>query len=161
MLTDLVLSVQDVLSRNFTLQVGPAAESIRVTAGEYNLSPAVSTLVDSQFVENVPLNGRSFQSLIELAPGVVVTPSSSVAPGQFSVNGQRNDANYFMVDGVSGTFGVTSSYSLGQTAAGTTPALTAGGGTNGLVSVDAMQEFRIQTSSFVPEYGRLPGSQIS
>lgn len=44
---------------------------------------------------------------------------------------------------------------------GTLPALTTGGGTNGLVSVDAMQEFRIQTSSYAPEFGRTPGAQIS
>jgi hypothetical protein len=41
------------------------------------------------------------------------------------------------------------------------PALSASGGTNSLVSVDAMQEFRIQTSSFAPEFGRAPGAQVS
>lgn len=41
------------------------------------------------------------------------------------------------------------------------PALSVAGGTNSLVSVDAMQEFRIQTSSFAPEFGRTPGGQIS
>jgi hypothetical protein len=44
---------------------------------------------------------------------------------------------------------------------GTIPAFTAQGGTNGLVSIDAMQEFRIQTSSYAPEYGRTSGAQIS
>ena len=48
-----------------------------------------------------------------------------------------------------------------QTASGALPALSASGGTNSLVSVDAMQEFRIQTSSFAPEFGRTPGGQIS
>jgi Carboxypeptidase regulatory-like domain/TonB dependent receptor/TonB-dependent Receptor Plug Domain len=158
---DLVLNVQDALSRNFSMRVGMVNESVTVTddRDQQSLSTAVSTVVDQQFVQNMPLNGRSFQSLIQLAPGVIVTPSNASEPGQFSVNGQRNNANYFMIDGVSGTFGI--SVSLGQTAAGTIPALTAGGGTNSLVSVDAMQEFRIQTSSFAPEYGRMPGSQIS
>ena len=48
-----------------------------------------------------------------------------------------------------------------QAASGELPALSALGGTNSLVSVDAMQEFRIQTSSFAPEFGRTPGAQIS
>ena len=53
----------------------------------------------------MPLNGRSFSSLIELAPGVVLTPANAYEQGQFSVNGQRPDANYFMVDGVSANLG--------------------------------------------------------
>jgi hypothetical protein len=48
-----------------------------------------------------------------------------------------------------------------QSAAGALPALSALGGTNSLVSVDATKEFRIQTSSFAPELGRTPGRQIS
>src|SRR6266852_3021330 len=44
---------------------------------------------------------------------------------------------------------------------GALPALSASGGTNSLVSVDSTQEFRIQTSSFAPEFGRTPGGQIS
>jgi hypothetical protein len=60
--------------------------------------------VDQQFVRNMPLNGRSFQSLIALTPGVVFT-SQQIGEGQFGVNGQRSNANYFMVDGVSANFG--------------------------------------------------------
>ena len=65
-----------------------------------------------------------------------------------------------MVDGVSANFGVRVS-GLGQTLGGGTPGLTAQGGTNGVVSVDAMQEFRVQSSSYAPEFGRTPGAQIS
>jgi len=50
---------------------------------------------------------------------------------------------------------------LGQTLGGTVPALTALGGTSGLVSADAMQEFRVETSTYPTEYGRTPGAQIS
>jgi hypothetical protein len=46
-------------------------------------------VIGNQFVENLPLNGRSFSSLIELAPGVVLTPANPFEEGQFSVNGQR------------------------------------------------------------------------
>ena len=160
-LRDLVLNVQDALGRNFTMEVGSVIQSVTVTAlgEELNISPTVSTVVNDQFVQNMPLNGRSFQSLIYLSPGVVLTTATPATPGQFSVNGQRSNANYFTIDGVSANFG-TAVY-LGQTLAGTTPALTTAGGTNGLVSVDAMQEFRTQTSSTAPEFGRMPGAQIS
>jgi hypothetical protein len=60
--------------------------------------------VNQQFVDNMPLNGRSFQSLIALALDVVFT-STTEGMGQFSVNGQRGNANYFMVEGVSANFG--------------------------------------------------------
>src|SRR4030095_9878586 len=116
---------------------------------------------DRTFVDNLPLNGRSFQTLIMLTPGTVMTPTAFNDQGQFSVNGQRTDANYFSVDGVSANFGVTGYFPMMQTASGALPALSASGGTNSLVSVDAMQEFRIQTSSFAPEFGRMPGGQIS
>src|SRR5262249_26947731 len=137
--------------------------SLTVTAEppRISTSPAVGTVVDRQFVENLPLNGRSFQSLITLTPGVVVTATAFNDQGQFSVNGQRADANYFSVDGVSATFGVTGYFPMMQTASGALPALSASGGTNSLVSIDAMQEFRIQTSTFAPEFGRTPGGQIS
>src|SRR5262249_45474316 len=81
--------------------------------------------------------------------------------GQFSVNGQRADANYFTVDGVSANFGVTGYFPLVQAGGGSLPALSVSGGTNSLVSVDAMQELRLQTSSFAPEFGRPPGGQIA
>src|SRR5208282_1663526 len=119
------------------------------------------TVVDRTFADNLPLNGRSFQTLIMLTPGVVVTQTAYDDQGQFSVNGQRADANYFTVDGVSANFGVTGFLPLVQAAGGALPALSVAGGTNSLVSVDAMQEFRVQTSSFAPEFGRTPGGQIS
>src|SRR5215469_5893092 len=161
---DVVLHVQDVLEINFEMKVGSASQSITVEGGAPLVnteSATVSTVVDQTFVENLPLNGRSFQTLILLTPGVVPTATSSADQGQFSVNGQRADANYFSVDGVSANFGVTGFFPLEQTAGGTLPALSPTGGTNSLVSVDAMQEFRIQTSSFAPEFGRTPGGQIS
>jgi hypothetical protein len=158
----LQLYAQDAVNENFTLAIGLRSESITVEsniAGLQTDSAAVSTMVDQQFVDNLPLNGRSFQALITLAPGVVLT-STNLGPGQFSVNGQRSDANYFTVDGVSANFGVQIG-PLNQAVGGAIPAFTSQGGTNGFVSVDAMQEFRIQTSSYAPEFGRVPGGQVS
>jgi hypothetical protein len=161
---DVNLHVQDALAIDFEMAVGSVSDTVTVQAGAplvNTTSATVSTVVDQTFVENIPLNGRSFQTLIMLTPGVVVTQTAFDDQGQFSVNGQRADANYFTVDGVSANFGVTGYFPLVQTAGGALPALSASGGTNSLVSVEAMQEFRVQTSSFAPEFGRTPGGQIS
>lgn len=160
---NLELYAQDALNENFTLAIGLRTDSVTVennAPGLETQSAAVSTIVNQQFVDNMPLNGRSFQSLISVAPGVVFTSVMNDGPGQFSVNGQRSDANYFMVDGVSANFGVQIG-PLGQSLGGAIPAFTSQGGTNGFVSVDDMQEFRIQTSSYEAEFGRTPGAQIS
>src|SRR5271157_5062705 len=108
---DIVLNVQDALSINFTLPIGAFYETVTVEGGAPLVnteSATVSTVVDRQFAENLPLNGRSFQTLIELTPGVVLTTSSASSDGQFSINGQRTNSNYWMVDGVSANIGVSS-----------------------------------------------------
>jgi Carboxypeptidase regulatory-like domain/TonB dependent receptor len=167
-LRDVTLNVQDSVNRNFTLEVGGTSETIVVNASDVNINTTdatVSTVVDRNFAENLPMNGRSFQTLIQLTPGVVLTASNPSDNGQFSVNGQRAASNYWTVDGVSANIGVGASPSPfalpGNGLAGTIGSFSALGGTNSLVSVDAMQEFRIQTSTYAPEFGRTPGGQIS
>jgi Carboxypeptidase regulatory-like domain/TonB dependent receptor-like, beta-barrel len=158
-----ILHVQDALDIDFEMPVGGASESVTVEGGAPLLnteSASVSTLVDNRFVEDMPLNGRSFSALIDLTPGVVLVPNNFFEEGQFSVNGQRPDANYFTVDGVSANLGTPVS-SFGQGGIGQLPATNAFGGLSNLVSLDALQEFRIQTSTFAPEFGRTPGAQIS
>jgi hypothetical protein len=162
--TGITVNVQDHLEQNFKLVVGSISESITVEGGSPMVdteSATVSTVVDRNFAENLPMNGRSFQTLIQLTPGVVLTPASDQDGGQFSINGQRAASNYWMVDGVSANIGTTANDSHGNGFAGALGAFSAQGGTNGLVSVDALQEFRIQTSTYAPEFGRTPGGQIS
>jgi Carboxypeptidase regulatory-like domain/TonB dependent receptor-like, beta-barrel len=160
--SSVVLNVGDNKSLQISLRAGNISEMVKIEgdAPLINESPAVGTVVDRQFVGNLPLNGRSFQSLINVTPGTVLTSTAEDNPGQFSVNGQRANANYFMVDGVGANFGVSNNSNLLQSG-GSTPALTVAGGTNNLVSVDALQEFRILTSTYAPEYGRTPGAQVS
>jgi hypothetical protein len=93
---------------DFALAIGSREETVTVEGSAPLLNTAdasVSTVIGNRFVENLPLNGRSFSSLIDLTPGVVLTPASLYDQGQFSVNGQRPDANYFLVDGVSANLG--------------------------------------------------------
>jgi hypothetical protein len=160
---DIELHVQDQVSINFGLQVGSVSETITVEAGAPVVnteSAAVSTVIDRNFVESLPLNGRSFNTLLQLTPGVTIAASDSSSAGQFSINGQRTNANSFQVDGVSVNFGSNSFPGLGQGGGGGTQAFSAYGGTSSLVSVDALQEFRIETSSYAPEFGRSPGGQV-
>ena len=170
--TNINLNVQDNLVRNFALQIGAVSESITVAAESEKINTAdasVSTVVDRRFVENTPLNGRSFQDLIALTPGVVTqnpqTTSGASAQGiigDFSVNGQRTESNYYMVDGVTGN--VTSGLSTGgpnAASSGSVGATTALGTTQSLISIDALQEFRVQSSTYSAEYGHSPGAQLS
>ncbi|MGH9553419.1 MAG: TonB-dependent receptor, partial [Terriglobales bacterium] len=161
---DITLNVQDALSINFTLPIGALLETVTVQGGAplvNTQSASVSTVIDRQFVANLPLNGRSFNILLQLTPGVVLaqSPNPNTSPGQFSVAGQRTDANNFTVDGVSANFGVSPTTN-GESGTGSSQAFSILGGTSSLVSVEALQEFRVETSSFAPEFGRSPGGQV-
>jgi hypothetical protein len=164
--SNVILHVQDTAAINFEMVLGSVSEIVTVTGGGLNINTtdaAVSTIVDRQFVENIPLNGRSFQSLLTLAPGVAQVPSSGVgSSGEITVNGQRTEANNFTVDGVSVNTG-TGAYAgiQGAGLSGGTPGETALGTTQSLVSIDALQEFRASTSTYSAEYGRAPGGQFS
>src|SRR6266481_4384149 len=78
--TGITLHVQDSLSRNFTLQIGSSAVSVTVEADQNNINTTdatVGTVVDQSYIKNMPLNGRSFQDLILLTPGVLTQTSQA------------------------------------------------------------------------------------
>jgi Carboxypeptidase regulatory-like domain/TonB dependent receptor/TonB-dependent Receptor Plug Domain len=164
---DVTLHTQDSLTLNFALQIGSVNETVTVNADNEHMptdNPAVGLLVSRDFVENMPLNGRSFQDLLALTPGATFdnAPGGS---GLLSINGQYGDANYFTVDGVSMNTNapVAGQYASGvdpRGLAGVLPAQTALGTTQSLLSVDALQEIKIQTSGYSAEYGRQPGGQV-
>lgn len=166
---DLFLHTQDALQVNFQMAVGSTSETVTVSGEGANINTSdatVGTVIDRQFVADIPLNGRSFQTLVALSPGVVTnTPqASSGTPannnqGQFSVNGMRSDMNNFSVDGASAMNAPT--YNSAAGSAGSMASSTALGTTQALLSVDALEEFRIATSSYSAEYGRMPGAQVS
>ncbi|HWR37388.1 MAG TPA: carboxypeptidase regulatory-like domain-containing protein [Clostridia bacterium] len=166
---DITLNANDRRDLQIKLRVGAAAESVTVSASAITVNTSdgtVASVIDRQFVDNLPLNGRTFQSLVMLTPGVVQTTAAGGSVGQFSVNGQRSNTNSFYVDGVSAnagfiaTAGGGGSNSLGQQLSGATPGMSALGTTATMVSVDAMEEFKIQTSTYSAEFGRQPGGQV-
>jgi hypothetical protein len=168
-LTGIQLNVQDYVSKNIELKVGSVSEQVTVVSDAMNINTkdaTVSTVVDQTYVKNMPINGRSFQDLILLTPGTVTVTSQEnpnngdYAPGrsgEFSVNGQRTEENYYTVDGVSANAGASGGYIR----AGAAPQETALGTTQSLASVDELQEFRVSSSTYSAEYGRNPGAQIA
>ncbi|MBV9626073.1 MAG: TonB-dependent receptor, partial [Acidobacteria bacterium] len=143
---------------DFVLAPARLKQQITVPGSPLSESPAVSTDVDPKLVAELPTNGRSFQTLIELAPGVVPTGGTTLAarvppwfPGQLSVNGQRDTANYFSVDGVSANTAFP---------VGTVPGFDVIGSTHGIISMDDMQELKLQTSTTTADTGRAAGGQL-
>src|SRR5437762_5042454 len=163
------LHVADTISMNFNMVVGELTEKVTVEAGAEMINTtdaSVSTVVDQTYVKNMPLNGRSFHDLVLLAPGVVTqTPQASQngvgVAGEFSISGQRTESNTYIIDGVSGNVGGAAGCSMYFAgASGSLPGATALGTTQALVSVDELQEFRVETSTYSAEYGRNPGGQV-
>ena len=116
---------------------------------------------DADEIAHLPLNARGMLTLLELIPGTSVVPATRGDAGQFSTNGMRANTNYFTVDGVSANVGVSAGGLPAQATGGTLPALSAFGSLDSLISTEAMQEFRLQTSTTVAEFGRMPGASIA
>lgn len=165
----LFLHTQDVLQINFQMAVGSTSETVTVSTDSNNINTtdaAVGTVIDRQFVENIPMNGRSFQTLVLLSPGTITgTPQVSAGTppsndqGEYSVNGMRTDANNFSVDGASASN--SPGYTSAAGSSGMLGSATALGTTQAMLQVDAMEEFRMSTSTYSAEYGRQPGAQVS
>ena len=151
------LTVGDV--REYVVVTALSAEGVGGVGDDGSAS--VSMSFGASRVESLPLNGNSLQSLINLVPGAVVTKTNFNEQGQLSFNGQRANANYFTVDGVSANFGVSAGPAPGQSAGGSLPALASFGGTNNLVAAEAVQELRVQTFTYAAEFGRTPGGQVA
>jgi hypothetical protein len=167
---DVILNVQSAVALNFALPIGATSESITVDSPSSPINTtdaSIGTVVDRKFVENIPLNGRSFQDLISMTPGVVTQSPQSTSEvvgtgGDFSVNGQRTQSNYYTVDGVTANISSGNGGAIGGAATGgTVGGTTAVGTTQTLISVDALQEFKVQSSTYSAEYGRSPGGQFS
>ncbi len=140
---------------DLTLRVGAVTETVEVTAAlpvVESETSSVSQVVDTHQMENLPLNGRSFYELAQLAPGVSPQePNSFVGdrrpmPGgldapAFNVSGAREKSNGYLIDGVDA-----------QDPHYLTPSFFA--------SVDAIQQFRLQTNAYSAEFGRL-ASQVN
>jgi hypothetical protein len=167
----ITLNAGDTKNLLIRMKVGAVTETVNVDASGLILNrtdASVSTIIDRKLIANVPLNGRSLQDLILTTPGTTTqspqaaTESGSQTQGDFSVNGQPTDTNSYFVDGVAAiaNSGLTSGNSRIGTD-GSFVSLTALGTTQSLVPADAIQEFRILSSTYSSEFGRTSGGQFT
>jgi hypothetical protein len=165
-----VLNVGARVEMPLHLAIGNTTDTVTVEGGDEQLvttSAAVSTVVSQQEVANMPLNGRSFQDLMLMVPGVNTAnpqtgePTHENGVSVIQVNGDSGYSNAFMVDGVSANFGSGNEGGFaGIAGAGGLAASTILGTTQALVPVDDLQEFRVETNSYAAEYGGYSGGQF-
>ena len=144
---DVELQVAQVARIDASLQVGSVANTVEVSTGAPVLeteSASLGTVVENRRIEQLPLNGRNYLSLTGLTPGVTNSaPVNQVASsreggvrGSFTVSasGQREYFNHYTLDGAENTEPNFNAYFL-------------------LPSLDALQEFKVETGIFPAEYG--------
>jgi outer membrane receptor protein involved in Fe transport len=149
--SDVLLTVGDTVRLDFPLEVGTVSESVTVKGQSplVNVEEGrVSYLVDEKRVAELPLNGRNAMQLMELQPGANANPGNVVLGGSAGgtsafVNGQRNRANNFMLDGTDNN----DQFTAGRVAINP--------------NVDVIQEFRVSTNNFSAEFGRNSASAVS
>ncbi len=150
---------------DFILPVGSIEESITVTGSAPLIAQEQDAAAGSRFerqdLDHLPLNGRGLLTMLELVPGTNVIPATRGEAGQFTASGQRPNANYFTVDGVSANTGVAAGGLPAQSTGGVLPGLSAFGSLDSVIATEAIEEFRVQTSTEAAEFGRLPGASIA
>lgn len=165
--TDLTIDVDAALTIKANLQVGAESETVTVSSQEATTEAQVDTiatylgeLVTGPQMTALPLNGRSFTDLLSIQPGVIpvstllpssvimagvtggLSPSGDLNPGNLSVDGQRESSNGFMVDGIDVQEHMN-------------------GGTSIVPNLDSINEFRVLTNNFDPEYGNYNGGMVT
>lgn len=157
---DIVLHAGDEIAYDYKLQVGSRPESVTVTAeGQLQTESAtVSTVIESQQIENTPLNGRNVMNLTSLAPGVVPQGATSGNP----LNNQAAIGNYTNPAG-------WGNYQIGGAISGANITYLDGAPLNlptqnwmGFIPTqDSIQEFRVETNNASPEFGEYYGGVIN
>src|SRR5579863_2117146 len=142
------------------LQPGQIAQTVEVLGEELPMVESTSNtlggIVESRVVTSLPVNGRDYQKLIFLVPGVTGSPDQITdSPGSFgifSVNGARGRSNNFLLDGTDMNDGYRNDPTINQAGVFGTPAT--------ILPVDAVAELAV-LSNFMPEYGRNAGAVIN
>src|SRR5579864_5728356 len=146
--SDVAVDVDQTVRIDFVLEVGVATEEVRVKDTPPAIQTDTSTLgqvLNNRLVQELPLNQRNFLDFALLVPGSQLPAEgsqNSTQGGALSVNGAREQSNNFLLDGVDNNDPYINQYVA-------------------LPSVDAIQEFKVQSSDYSAEYGRGGGAQIN
>jgi Carboxypeptidase regulatory-like domain/TonB dependent receptor len=148
-LNGIQLDVDQVRRADLTLRAAPVTLKVSVSGAlplvETETS-AVGKVVPENLVSNLPLNERNYLTLTLLVPGahtpVAGSQASTMGPGSFSVNGAREQANGYLLDGID-----NNGLYINRTSV--------------LPSIDAIDEFKVQASTYSAEYGRYGGTQVN
>jgi hypothetical protein len=147
----IVLHVQDRLSIDFTLKVGSMTQEVVVNEGEPLLQTQtadVGNVVDTQRINDLPLNGRRYADLALLEPGVQkFYGANNPAPDRFSVNGNLELQNNFLLNGIDNNSWSENLQEFSVQVVQPPP--------------DAVQEFRVQTRTYSSEFGNSAGAVIN
>jgi hypothetical protein len=147
----IVLHVQDRLSLNFSLKVGAVTEQVQVSGAEPLLQTQtadVGDVVDSQRVNDLPLNGRRYADLALLEPGVnKFYAANNPAPDRFSANGNLELQNNFLLNGIDNNSWSENLQEFSVQVVQPPP--------------DAVEEFRVQTRTYSSEFGNSAGAVVN
>ena len=148
------LQIEATVRVNFTMEIGTLSEATEVTGVAPLITTenaTVGTVIENRRIVELPLNGRNFLSLIALSPNVSAEfagagqagdrQGGSRANQQISISGQRREFNYYTLDGTDNTDVNFNTYIL-------------------LPSIDALEEFKVQTGIYSAEFGRA-ASQVN
>ena len=165
--TNVTVDADAALRMDVVLEIGPVSDEVTVSATDAKIATHVETIathlgevVSRAQIESLPLNGRSYTDLLAVQPGVspistltptsvimagvtgTINPSGDLNPGDVSIAGQRESSNGFMVNAIDVQEHMN-------------------GGTSVIPNLDSIQEFRVLTSNFDPEYGNYNGGMIN
>ena len=157
--TGIQLNLNQEATIDLRLQVSSVKAAVSVTGDAPIVSTTtsdISGLVGAKEIKQLPLNGRSYDLLLTLNPGIVnftsqktggTGISNSTTANNFSVSGNRPQQNIFLLNGVEYTGAAENN-------------MTPGGASGMLLGVDAVREFNVQRDSYGAEYGKHPGGQV-
>lgn len=161
--TDLKIDTDAAVTIDAVLQLGQQSETVIVQASDAQIDTVATHLgevVTGTEMTALPLNGRGFTDLLSIQPGIIpvttltpssvimagvtgtISPSGDLNPGDLSIDGQRESSNGFMVDGIDVQEHMN-------------------GGTSIVPNLDSIDEFRVLTNNFDPEYGNYNGGMVT